>query len=141
MLRRMLVLAAAVSLVIVPSAFGQQYVAGSDGSGDPFFPKAGNGGYDVAHYSLALDYEGASNFLRGTAVIQATATQNLRRFNLDFRDFYAISSLTVNGAPGQHRPAWRAGGRDQPRLPPRPRHPVHGARRVRRRAEADQGPG
>jgi aminopeptidase N len=99
LLRRMLVLAAAVSLVIVPSAFGQQYVAGSDGSGDPFFPKAGNGGYDVAHYSLAVDYEGASNFLRGTAVIQATATQNLRRFNLDLRDFYAISSLTVNGAP------------------------------------------
>jgi aminopeptidase N len=92
---------AAASLVLVPSAFGQQYVAGSDGSGDPFFPKAGNGGYDVAHYSLVLDYHAASNFLRGTAVIDATATQNLRRFNLDLRDFYAISSLTVNGAPAQ----------------------------------------
>ena len=100
-LRRTLAIAAGAFLVIVPSAMGQQYVAGSDGSGDPFFPKAGNGGYDVSHYSLTLDYDQPANFLSGTAVIEATATQNLRRFNLDLRDFYAISNLTVNGAPAQ----------------------------------------
>ena len=100
-LRRTLAIAAGAFLVIVPSAMGQQYVAGSDGSGDPFFPNAGNGGYDVSHYSLTLDYDQPTNFLSGTAVIEATATQNLRRFNLDLRDFYAISSLTVNGAPAQ----------------------------------------
>ena len=100
-LRRTLAIAAGAFFVIVPSAMGQQYVAGSDGSGDPFFPKAGNGGYDVSHYSLTLDYDQPANFLSGTAVIEATATQNLRRFNLDLRDFYAISNLTVNGAPAQ----------------------------------------
>jgi aminopeptidase N len=100
-LRRVLGLAAAVLLVAAPSAVGKQYVVGSDGLGDPFFPQAGNGGYDVAHYSLTLDYDRPANFLKGTAVIQATATQNLRRFNLDFRDFYAISSLTVNGQRAQ----------------------------------------
>ena len=72
-------------------------VNGSDGSGDPFFPQAGNGGYDVRRYSLDLDYDQPANALEGTAMITARATQNLRRFNLDFRDFYAISSLTVNG--------------------------------------------
>ena len=97
MLRRTLALAAAVLFVLAPSAFGQEYVAGSDGLGDPFFPQAGNGGYDATHYSLTLDYDQPANFLAGTAVIDATATQNLRRFNLDFRDFYAISSLTVDG--------------------------------------------
>jgi aminopeptidase N len=85
--------------VFASSASGQSYVAGSDGSGDPFFPKAGNGGYDVGHYSLTIDYDQPANRLSGTAVIQATATENLRRFNLDLRDFYAVSSVTVNGVP------------------------------------------
>jgi aminopeptidase N len=98
-LRRTLAFAVAILLVVAPSAFGQEYVAGSDGLGDPFFPKAGNGGYDTTHYSLTLDYDQPANFLEGTAVINAKATQNLRRFNLDFRDFYAISSVTVNGEP------------------------------------------
>jgi aminopeptidase N len=96
-----LVFAVAASAVFafVPSASGQAYVAGSDGSGDPFFPQAGNGGYDVGHYSLTIDYDQPANVLSGRAVIQATATQNLRRFNLDLRDFYAVSSVTVNGSP------------------------------------------
>jgi aminopeptidase N len=76
-------------------------VAGSDGLGDPFFPQAGNGGYDTTHYSLDLDYDQPANRLEGTATIDAVATQNLRRFNLDFRDFYAISNLTVNDQPAQ----------------------------------------
>jgi aminopeptidase N len=83
---------------VTSSASGQQYVAGSDGSGDPFFPQAGNGGYDVSHYSLTIDYDQPSNHLTGTAVIDATATQNLRSFNLDLRDFYAVSSVKVNGS-------------------------------------------
>jgi len=76
-------------------------VAGSDGLGDPFFPQAGNGGYDTTHYSLDLDYDQPANRLEGTATIDAIARQNLRRFNLDLRDFYAISDLTVNGEPAQ----------------------------------------
>jgi aminopeptidase N len=98
-LRKALAFSVAILLVVAPSAFGQEYVAGSDGLGDPFFPQAGNGGYDTTHYTLTLDYDQPANFLEGTAVIDAKATQNLRRFNLDFRDFYAISSVTVNGKP------------------------------------------
>jgi aminopeptidase N len=91
--------AAAAFLLVASSALGQKYVAGSDGSGDPFFPQAGNGGYDVSHYSLTLDYAQPVNRLQGTAVIEATATQNLRRFNLDLRDFFAVSNVAVNGVP------------------------------------------
>jgi aminopeptidase N len=96
-LRRALASAVAILLFVAPSAFGQEYVAGSDGLGDPFFPEAGNGGYDTRHYGITLRYNQPANFLEGKAVIDATATQNLSRFNLDFRHFYTISSLTVNG--------------------------------------------
>jgi aminopeptidase N len=86
-------------------------VAGSDGLGDPFFPQAGNGGYDTTHYSLDLDYDQPANRLEGTATIDAVATQNLRRLNLDLRDFYSILDVTVNGEranvarPGQQEVA------------------------------------
>ncbi len=89
--------AVVAALVFAAPAGAQKFVAGSDGSGDPFFPQAGNGGYDVRRYSLALDYDQPANMLEGKAVITARATQNLRRFNLDLRDFYAVSSVKVNG--------------------------------------------
>jgi len=82
-LRRTLGFGVAILLVVAPSAFGQEYVAGSDGLGDPFFPQAGNGGYDTTHYSLDLDYDQPANCLEGTATIDAVATQNLRRFKYE----------------------------------------------------------
>jgi aminopeptidase N len=72
------------------------FTPGSAGLGDPFFPLAGNGGYDVSHYGLDLSYEPAGNQLTGTATITATATQDLSRFDLDLRGF-TISRLDVDG--------------------------------------------
>ena len=89
----------AIALTATASASAANYVVGSDGSGDPFFPQAGNGGYDVRHYALTLDYDQPANQLAGTAVIRARATQNLRRFDLDLRDFYDVSKVKVNGSP------------------------------------------
>ena len=96
----MFVVAIAVLVAVPVSGAGTpQYVAGAPGAGDPFFPLAGNGGYDVSHYSLRLDFFPVANQLSGRATIIARATQNLERFNLDLRDFYAVSRLTVNFAP------------------------------------------
>src|SRR5262245_10825241 len=98
-LRRTCLLATALAvLVVVPVSGAEtpQYVAGAPGAGDPFFPLAGNGGYDVGHYSLRLHFFPGANRLSGRATIIARATQNLERFNLDLRDFYAVSRLTVN---------------------------------------------
>ncbi|MEV0720806.1 M1 family aminopeptidase, partial [Asanoa sp. NPDC050611] len=86
--------------VATPAAAHGGSTIGSPGLGDPYFPLAGNGGYDVRHYSLDLDYVRATNFLDGTAVITARATQNLTRFDLDLRGF-TISSLRVDGAPAR----------------------------------------
>jgi aminopeptidase N len=87
---------AALLLILTGTAGAAAFQPGSSGLGDPFFPNAGNGGYDVSHYSLTLGYEPASNQLAGSAVITATATQDLSRFDLDLRGF-SISRLLVNG--------------------------------------------
>jgi aminopeptidase N len=94
--KRALVATSALVLVSAGTAAAAGFSPGSSGAGDPYFPDAGNGGYDVSHYSLTLGYEPTSKQLTGTAVISATATQDLSRFDLDLRGF-TISALQVNG--------------------------------------------
>src|SRR4030095_10475 len=90
------VLAVAALAVAPPAGAADRFTPGSAGLGDPFFPLAGNGGYDVGNYSLRLRYDPATRHLDGAATIRATATQNLSRFDLDLRGFQ-ISRLLVNG--------------------------------------------
>jgi hypothetical protein len=53
-----LALATAAALgALVPVASGAR---GSAGLGDPYFPKAGNGGYDVRSYVADFDYAPAT---------------------------------------------------------------------------------
>jgi aminopeptidase N len=87
----------ALAAIAVGSAAAASFTAGSDGLGDPFFPQGGNGGYNVSHYSLRLDYEPSTRVLAGSTVITANATQNLSRFDLDLRGF-TVSRVAVNGA-------------------------------------------
>jgi aminopeptidase N len=69
---------------------------GADGIGDSYYPKAGNGGYDVASYDLDLRYDPASGRLSGKALITATATAGLTQFDLDFRAL-TVDSITIDG--------------------------------------------
>ncbi|GAA3834921.1 M1 family metallopeptidase [Streptomyces phyllanthi] len=69
---------------------------GSPGLRDPYFPKLGNGGYDVTHYALTLDYDPNGHRLRGTAVITARAAHDLRAFNLDLKGL-DVEDVTVEG--------------------------------------------
>ena len=69
---------------------------GASGIGDPYFPKDGNGGYDVSHDGRELAYDPDTDVLDGVATIDARSTQYLSRFNLDF-DGLEISSITVDG--------------------------------------------
>jgi hypothetical protein len=58
MVLRSLPAAVLVLLLVLFAAPAQaDFTPGAEGAGDPFFPNAGNGGYDVDHYSLTLDYE------------------------------------------------------------------------------------
>ncbi|PZS40059.1 MAG: peptidase [Pseudonocardiales bacterium] len=70
-------------------------VAGADGIGDPYFPRAGNSGYDVTAYDIAVRYDPPTDQLVGHTTITATATESLSRFDLDLR--LPASAVLVNG--------------------------------------------
>ena len=77
---------------------GSGDTAGAPGVGDAYYPNYGNGGYDVRHYDLDLRYAPGPNRLRGTATIQAGATQDLSCFNLDLVGM-DVHGITVDGQP------------------------------------------
>ena len=80
--------------------YAQDPQPGAMGGGDPLFPTLGNGGYDVDHYTLDVSWEFFTGFIRGTATIEATATQDLSAFNLDLVGL-TVKTATVNGAEAQ----------------------------------------
>ncbi|MEU7566655.1 M1 family metallopeptidase [Streptomyces fradiae] len=99
---RRLVRAGLAALLLVPAAGCSGGVTGTPGAAglrDPYFPRLGNGGYDVGHYALALAYDPDTGRLDGTAEITARATQGLSAFNLD------LAGLTVRGATVDGEPA------------------------------------
>ena len=77
---------------------GPDASAGTLGVGDPYYPRFGNGGYDVRHYDLAIRYGPRTNHLRGVATITALTTQNLSCFSLDLVGL-TVHAITVNGDP------------------------------------------
>jgi aminopeptidase N len=87
-----------IGLLVIGSVAAQADGVGAPGIGDPDFPELGNGGYDVQHYTLDLDWEDRRNLLSGTVTIEAQATQELDTFNLDFAGF-KIDELVVNDEP------------------------------------------
>jgi aminopeptidase N len=93
--------AAAVAQPISPTPGVGRYTPGAPGAGDDYFPLYGNGGYDVEHYDLAIRYDPEDDTIRGRAVIQATATQDLSTFNLDLVGL-TVRSVSVDG----HRATW-----------------------------------
>ena len=116
-MRKGLVVAALVftgAVAGVPAASAEP-APGAPGLGDTFFPGAGNGGYDVGHYGLDLRYDPSDRILHATATIDATATQDLSSFNLDY-DGPRIKSVSVAGAPAQ----FTTGGRELVVTPPAP---------------------
>ncbi|MGZ0146006.1 M1 family metallopeptidase [Kribbella sp. WER1] len=98
----MVVGALGLGLVAAPAANAAperapQFSPGAPGAGDPYFPDMGNGGYDVSHYDINLAFDPATKAISATTTIVATATQNLSRFDLDFRGPLKISKVSVDG--------------------------------------------
>ncbi|WP_443067099.1 M1 family metallopeptidase [Streptomyces sp. NBC_01428] len=88
-----------LTLVLGLTACGGEGVHGKPGAAgvhDPYFPKSGNGGYDVTHYGLTLSYDPRGKRLTGTADITARALQNLSAFHLDLLGMN-VSDVTVEG--------------------------------------------
>ncbi|QIS01551.1 M1 family peptidase [Nocardia brasiliensis] len=89
--------AAALVTVSVPATADPlaDPTVGAPGLGDPYYPLDGNGGYDVQHYDVTIDYDPPSHHLAGSTRIDAVATQVLRVFNLDFAG-PAVRTVSVN---------------------------------------------
>ncbi|MBT3154435.1 M1 family metallopeptidase [Streptomyces sp. CHD11] len=110
------------------AACGSGAETGSDGSGgagagDPYFPQAGNGGYDALHYALDLSYDPGAHRLTGTAEITARATRDLTAFNLDLEGL-DVRTVTVGGVDAR----W---SRDGQELTVRPREKLDREARFR----------
>jgi aminopeptidase N len=75
--------------------------AGAPGAGDPYFPRQGNGGYDVSSYRLHVGYEPATRRLDGVEHLAAHATQSLSRFDLDLRHNLTATAVRVDGRPAR----------------------------------------
>lgn len=70
-------------------------LAGSPGLGDSLYPNFGNGGYEVQAYTLDITVKSVSTSeLEAAVTIEATALQDLTRFNLDFVGF-EVTSIQV----------------------------------------------
>lgn len=77
-------------------------VAGSAGVGDRYYPAAGNGGYDAAHYDVRLRYLPKGGRIRAVVTMTARADVALSRFNLDLSGL-TVTRVTVNGAAAAYR--------------------------------------
>ncbi|HWH01185.1 MAG TPA: M1 family peptidase, partial [Pilimelia sp.] len=77
---------------------------GAARSTDSYLPRHGNGGYQVGHYDLTLEYRARSGRLRGRAVITAVATQRLGGFSLDLGAL-RVERVLVGGTPVRYRHA------------------------------------
>lgn len=91
-------LGTALGIVTAP-AVADPATVGAPGVGDPYYPLDGNGGYDIGHYDIRLNYQPATDELWGTTTILATTTQELSQFDLDF--LLKPSSVLVNNRPAR----------------------------------------
>jgi aminopeptidase N len=73
---------------------------GASTIGDELFPALGNGGYDVNHYDLSLDWHQNPAQLVAVATIDATAGSALSELFLDFTGL-DLDAVTVDGAAAE----------------------------------------
>jgi aminopeptidase N len=95
--------ACALLLFTTPHALAQDAPAaveaqpGAAGIGDPLFPTAGNGGYDVQAYDLSIALDRTEGPIEGETTIRASATHALSAFHLDLHGL-EVRSVEVDGA-------------------------------------------
>ncbi|MFB6957831.1 M1 family metallopeptidase [Streptomyces sp. NPDC056309] len=90
-------LASAVSVCLVAASAPAEPL----GVGDRLFPYLGNPGYDVSSYDLSFTYGGDNGKpLQAVTTIDAWATENLERVNLDFAHG-TVDAVEVDGLPAE----------------------------------------
>src|SRR5436190_8091653 len=82
--------------MLLGNAVIAQFTPGRRTAGDPYLPTIGNGGYDVQHYDLTINYDPVANAMISTAELTIEATQTLSEFSLDLRGF-TNATVSVDG--------------------------------------------
>lgn len=88
---------AAPTTMTATTAATPRTVAAPAGLGDSRYPELGNGGYDVAHYTIDLTYDPEADTISSLVTTTATATAPLPAFSFDFIG-YEITDITVDGS-------------------------------------------
>lgn len=65
--------------------------------GDPYYPRAGSSGYDVAKYTIAISWDPGTETLTGTTSFSARAAHQLRSFYVDLA--LTPATVSVDGTP------------------------------------------
>ena len=107
---------AVLTLVLAAAVTPAAGAAGSAQQREPFFPRAGNPGYNALDYDVSFSYGAGTGTIHGRTEMTARARQGLGRFTLDLRGL-TVDSVWVDG----ERASFRR-GRDKLRIVPR--HPV-----------------
>jgi aminopeptidase N len=89
-------------ICLVMASAGAGAALAAKPAGEPFFPGAGNRGYDALHYTVNLAYKPKRGRLTGFTKVTAAATAGLRRFSLDFFG-PRVSAVEVDGEPARFR--------------------------------------
>ena len=140
-MRRRAVAAALATLVLLAGAGSSaaepvepvEPTPGAAGIGDPYFPRDGNGGYDVAHYEVHVRMALRSGRLTGRTFLTVTATQDLSSFHLDL--VLPTDRVLVDGVPASvTRP-------DRHEVRVVPAEPIAAGRRFRVRVDYHGRPG
>jgi len=69
---------------------------------EPFFPRAGNRGYDALGYRVRLAYKPRDGRIKAITTVEATATEGLRSFSFDFFG-PRVGKVLVDGQWARHR--------------------------------------
>lgn len=95
--------AIAIVLVVAGISLGcDDPLGGATSAGDSYLPRAGNGGYDVSSYDIALKIDPIAGTIEGKTIVEATALQALTSFSLDFLG-PEIGTLTVEGSAAEYQ--------------------------------------
>jgi aminopeptidase N len=69
---------------------------------EPFFPNAGNEGYDALHYDVRLTYKPKGGRIEARTAVEAVATERLKSFSFDFFG-PKVEEVEAGGQPAEFR--------------------------------------
>jgi aminopeptidase N len=89
-----------LSLMIVGllALVGAAQAVAAKPAGEPFFPRAGNEGYDALHYEVRLTYKPKGGRIKASTQIASVATEALKSFSFDFLG-PKVEEVKVGGEP------------------------------------------